>query len=115
MIEYRRRVTRNGRIVKTLSVSAWSWIGLTVLALLVGKAMFGQDLPSADTIRLVQEREAHERAVAARIEYQIAQQPKPIAAPEPAPRHLSAEEMQQLCIALDRYFRENAGRVPIFK
>jgi hypothetical protein len=79
----------------------------------VATSVFGQSLPSADTIRLVQEREAHERAVAARIEYQIRKQPKPVAAPEPAPRKLSAEEVQQLRDALDRYFRENCGRVPI--
>jgi len=87
----------------------------TLALLAMAASVFGQDLPSADTIRLVQEREAHERAVAARIEYQIAKQPKPCAEPEPAPRHLSAEEMQQLRNALDRYFRENSGRVPIFK
>ena len=89
----------------------------TVLVVLaVAGSMFGQELGSLnpDRIKAVQEREAHERAVAERIEYQLAQQPKPVAQPAPPVRHLSAKEMKELCEALDRYFREHPGQVPIF-
>jgi hypothetical protein len=88
--------------------------GAVACLFIVAVAAFAQVPPDAATILLAREREAHERAVAARIEYQIAKQPKPVAAPEPAPRKLSAAEVQQLRDALDRYFRENGGRVPIF-
>ncbi len=85
----------------------------TVLVLVaVAGSMIGQDL-NPDRIKVVQEREAHERAVAERIEYQLAKQPKPVAQPAPPPRHLSAQEMKELCEALDRYFREHHGQVPI--
>ena len=77
-------------------------------------ATFAQALPSPDTIKLVQEREAHERAVAARIVYQVAKQPQKVTEPEAPRPHLSAAETRELMEALNRYFRENAGRVPVF-
>jgi hypothetical protein len=77
-------------------------------------AAFTQTLPSPDTIKIVQEREARERALAERIAYQVAKQPKPAAVPEAPRRHLSPEEMRELMEALSRYFQENGGRVPIF-
>ena len=80
--------------------------------LAVAGSMLGQDL-NPDRIKVVQEREAHERAVAERIEYQLAQQPKPVAAPAPPVRHLSKKEMKELDKALRRYFREHHGQVPI--
>jgi hypothetical protein len=89
-----------------------------VLACLFAAAVttFAQAPPSPNTIRVFQEREAHERAVAARVAYQIAQQPPPRAAVEPeAPgRHLSPNERREPAKALERYFRENGGRVPVF-
>ena len=87
-----------------------------VLACLFAAAVaaFAQVPPSPDTIRVVQEREAHERAVAERIAYQVAKQPpKAVAEPEAPRRHLSPTETRELMEALDRYFRENA-RVPVF-
>ncbi len=88
----------------------------TLLVVLVAAgSMFGQDLGSLnpDRIKAVQEREAHERAVAERIEYQLAQQPKPAPKPAPPVRHLSRKEIKELREALDRYFREHPGQVPI--
>jgi hypothetical protein len=73
-----------------------------------------EPLPSSDAIKAIQERGARERAAAERIAYQVARQPGPAPAPAPPPRQLSPEERQQFYDALDRYFRENPGRIPIF-
>lgn len=85
---------------------------LTIIAIVT--ALCGQDfpLPSADSIRMVQEREARERAMARRIEYQLLRASSTEKPQAPPVRHLSAEEMRQLRDAMDRYFREN-GRIPI--
>jgi hypothetical protein len=79
-------------------------------------AAFAQAPPDADTILIVQQREAHERAVAARVAYQMAKQPPPkvVIEPETPRRHLSPTETGELATALERYFQVNGGRVPIF-
>jgi hypothetical protein len=79
-------------------------------------ATFAQTPPSPETIKVIQERDAHERAVAELIAYQVAKATPPKAAAEPeAPRqHLSPTETRELMAALDAYFKENAGRVPVF-
>ena len=79
-------------------------------------AAFAQAPPSADTILMVQEREAHERATSAKVAYQMAKQPPPkaVVEPETPRRHLSPTETRELSEALERYFRENGGRVPVF-
>jgi hypothetical protein len=79
-------------------------------------AAFAQAPHSPDAILVVQEREAHERAVAGRVAYQAAKQsPKAVVEPEAPRRHLSPAEVSELSECLERYFRENVGgRVPVF-
>ena len=69
-------------------------------------------MPNPDHINLIQEAQERERAVARRIEYQRsrAQQPKP--APRPA-RTLTDSERRELREALERFVRENPGRLVI--
>jgi hypothetical protein len=71
-------------------------------------------LPNPAILKLQAEAQERERATARRIDYQVTKQPPKAAAEPEAPRHLSPRESRELVEALDRYFRENAGRVPLF-
>jgi hypothetical protein len=85
----------------------------TILALAYAAVAENPSLLDSNTIKVVQEREARERAVARRIEYQIAKQPQPAPVPAPPQRTLSSEEQRQLRDAVDRYIRNKPGRVPV--
>ena len=87
---------------------AASGAGVVACLFIVAVAAFPQAPPSPAAIRVVQEREAHERTVGERIAYQ------PLPNREAPRRHLSPTETRELIAALDAYFRENAGRVPVF-
>jgi len=89
----------------------WTTLACLFIAAVVA---LGQALPSPETITIVQEREARERSIAGRIAYQAAKQPKPAPTAEAPAGHLSPTERQELIEALDRYFRENGGRTPLF-
>jgi hypothetical protein len=90
----------------TMAVLACLYTATTALA---------QAPPSPDAILVVQEREAHERAVAERVAYQVSKQlPRAVVQPEAPRRHLSPTEVSKLATALEAYFRVNGGRVPIF-
>jgi hypothetical protein len=86
---------------------------MAVLACMFAAAVaaLAQAPPSADTILVFQQREAHERAVAERVAYQVAKQ-SPRVEPGAQSRHLSPREMRELSMALETYFHENA-RAPI--
>lgn len=75
-------------------------------------AAFAQELPNPDHIKLIQEAQERERAVARRIEYQISRAEKPKPAPRPA-RTLTDSERRELREALERFFRKNTGRLVI--
>jgi hypothetical protein len=85
----------------------------TILALACAAFAENPSLPDSNTIKVVQEREARERAVARRIEYQMSKQPQPAPVPVPPQRTLSPEEQQQLRDAVDRYIRNRPERVPV--
>jgi hypothetical protein len=72
-------------------------------------------LPNPAILTIQAEAQGRERAVARQIDYQVAKATPPKAAAEPkAPRHLTPMEVRELMAALDAYFREHAGRVPVF-
>ena len=86
-----------------------------VLACMFAAAAFAQAPPSPDTILVVQELRAHERAEADRIAYQVAKQlPRAVAEPDTPRRRLSTMEMRELSEALERYFRVKGARIPVF-
>lgn len=82
-----------------------------VLAVFAASA-FAQELPNPDHIKLIQEAQERERAIARRIEYQISRAEKPKPAPRPA-RVLTDGERRELREALERFVRENPGRLVI--
>ena len=90
----------------------------TILACLFAAAftVSAQDmpLPNPAVLTIQAEAQERERAIARQMDYQVTKATqKPRAEPE-APRHLSPTETRELTEALDRYFRDNAGRVPVF-
>jgi len=79
-------------------------------------SLSAQQLPNPEILKQQAEAQERERAVARRIDYQVSHQVKPTApapAATPAP-HLTPAELQQLREALDTYFRENPGVIPVF-